>query len=71
MQLGEIEIDEIVAQNEVCALGKVVQLGQCRSQTTARYGEGQGLTGIGAYSSKGVDTAVLDPDFKVQREATG
>ena len=66
MQLGEIEIDEIVAQNEVCALGKVVQLGQCRKQAIARHGLSQGLTSIGAYSSEGMNAAVFNADFKVQ-----
>ena len=64
--MGQIEIDQVVAEQEVRAVGQVVQLGQCRSQAVGRPGEDQGLTSIRPYSGESMDAAVPDANFKVQ-----
>ena len=67
--MGQIEIDQIVAQQEVYAIGKVVQLCQCRSQAAAPRAKEEGMFRIRAHCREGMDTAVLDADFEVKREA--
>ena len=64
--MGQVKVDQIVAEQEVRAIGQVVQLGQCRGQAVGRPGEDQGLTGTRASSSESMDAAVPDADFKVQ-----
>jgi hypothetical protein len=66
LQMGQIEFDQIVAQEEFRAIRKIVQLGQCRVQTCARRGEDQRLTRNRAHPGKFVDAAILDADFKIQ-----
>ena len=64
--MRQIEIDQIVAQQEVRAIGKSVQLGQCRVQIASHGGEEHGATSIQAHGSEFVDATVLAADFKVQ-----
>ena len=64
--MGQIEIDQIVAQQKVRAIGKIIQLGQRRGQAIARPRKDQRLTSIRAYRSKFVDATVLNADFKIQ-----
>ena len=66
LQMGQVESDQIVAQEEVRAIGKAVQACQCSVQASACSADSQGLTGIGAYSSDSVDTVVPTADLKVQ-----
>ena len=64
-QMRQIEGNQVVAQNEVRAVCKIVQPGQSRSQGAARGEEDQGLAVIGADPRESVDTAVANADFKV------
>ena len=64
--MGQVEFDEVVAQQELRASGKVVQLGKCTSEAGSRYRKCQGLSGVRAYSCESADATVFDADFKVQ-----
>ena len=69
LQMGQIEIDQIVAQQKVRATGKIVQLAQCRAQAIAGPGKDERLTGFRTHRREFVDAAVLNADFKIQRDA--
>ena len=65
--MGQIKIDQIVAQQKVRATGKIVQFGQCRIQAaTAVIGIDQGPTGVRAHRSELVDAVVPAAHFKIQ-----
>ena len=61
----KVELDQIVAKQEVHALREVVQLSQCLIQVSARPGKDDGLTSVGAYPSEGVDELGSFGDLKV------
>ena len=67
--MGQIEGYQVVTQQVVHTVGKVVQFGQCRRQAVAHCGNGEALTSIWAYPGETTDAAIPDADFKVQRKA--
>ena len=69
--MGQVEVDQVVAQQEVRSIRKIVQFGQCVGQAIAGRGEDQGSARVRAQPCEGADLAVSLTDFKVQREAMG
>ena len=63
-QMGQIEGDQVVAEQEVRAISEVVECRQRRRQVSTA--EDQGLIDIRAHRSEGVDAAVPNTDFKIQ-----
>ena len=66
LQMGQVEGDQVVAQEEVSAVGQAVQSCQCSVQASASSADSQGLTSIGAYFSDSVDTVVPTANLEVQ-----
>ena len=62
-EVGQVEIDEVVAQQEVRADGQAVQFAEVRSPS------GYGPVDIGADSREGANTAALRVNFQVYGEA--
>ena len=65
LEVRQIEIDQVVAEQELCPIGKVVQLGQRRSQAAPIHRGLQGLASVRSYSRKRTDAVVPGADFKV------
>ena len=70
LQMGKVELDQIVAKQEVRALGEVVQLSQRLFEAAARQGKDYGLADVGPYSGERVDTPGLLCDLQVHGEAS-
>ena len=70
-QMGQVESDQVVPQQEVRAIGQVVQLCQCLSQIVAHPGNDQGLTGVRPHSCQGVNSLIRPANFQVQRQTSG
>ena len=68
-QMGQVEGNQVVAQNERRPVGEIVQRRQRRRQAAA--GIHQGLAGVRAYRAKLVDALVFPADLEIQREAGG
>jgi len=68
-QVGQVEVDEVVPQHEVRAVGQLVQPGQRRRQTAAA-GKREGFIGVWPHTSESMDAAVVPTDFQIQRQAT-
>ena len=66
MQVGEVEVDYVVAQQEVCAVREVVQFIQGPAQVAASGGEGDCLIGIRTDSRKRANAFIPGADFEVQ-----
>ena len=66
--MGKIEVDQVVAQDELRAFREIVQLGQRRRQAVVRGGMDQGTARVRPKAREGPDAAVANTDFKVQRE---
>ena len=65
-QVGQVKVDEVVAQQEVGALGQVVQPDQRLGQPAAAMGEREGFIGIRPHAGQGVDPSVVPADLQVQ-----
>ena len=63
--MGEIESNQIVAEQERRTVCERIQLRQRRRRVPAR--KDQAPAGIGTQRSEGVNAAVPDADFEVQR----
>ena len=70
LQMGKVELDQIVAKQEVSALGEAVQLSQRLFEAAARQRKDYGLADIGPYSGERVDTPGLPCDLQVHGEAS-
>ena len=68
-KVGQVERDQVVAQNEGRPVGEFVELRQGRRQIAA--GMHHALAGIRAHRAECVDASILLADFKVEREAAG
>ena len=68
-QMGQVEGNQVVAQNERRPVGEIVQRRQRRRQAAA--GIHQGLAGVRAYRAKLVDALVFPADLEIQRETGG
>ena len=67
----QVEIDQVVAQQETCAISQLVQTGQGVGQISAGNTQSQTLAGIGAHAGRRVDAAILDANPQVQGQAMG
>ena len=67
LEVRQVEVDEVVAQQEVGAVSQPVESDQCRLETQAVAGKDQPLFGVGPYSRQGVDAGVLLANFEVER----
>ena len=63
-QMGQVECDQIMAQQVICALGECVQVFQGRAQVAAV--KRQGLAALRPHRAKGMDAIVVPSDFQVQ-----
>ena len=68
-QVGQVEVDEVVVQQEVRAVVQVVQSGQRLGQAAAGAGDGHALIRIRPHAGQGVDPVVRPADFQVQGQA--
>ena len=57
-QVRQIEADQIMPQEKICAISKALQPGQSPTQTNAPHREIKGFTEIRTHPSKSPDTAV-------------
>ena len=67
--MGQIESDQVVAEQEVNVFGQTVQLDESPGQAGAMRA-GEGLPGVGPYAGKGADAGVSDADLKIKGEAS-
>ena len=67
-QMGQIEIDQVVAEQKVRAISEFVELCQCCRQVAIV--EDQRLIDIRAYRGEGMNATILLADLKVERQAT-
>ena len=65
-EVRQVEENQVVAQNEPGAVGKVVQSGRRSPEVVAPKHEP--LVAVRAYCGKGVNSAVLPTDLEVQRD---
>ena len=70
LKMGQIEVDQIVAQREVRSFGEVVQPCQCCIQVIAVYGQAQRMARVSAHPGKGEYAFVPDTHLEVQGETT-
>ena len=70
-QVDYIEANYVMAQQEVCALGLVVQPGQGSVERLSSVGEYQGLAAVRVYCRECVDALIFYPYFEIQGETTG
>ena len=68
-QVGQVEIDQVVAQHEVRAVGQLVQPGQRLAQVAADPRDGHLLTRIRPHAGQGVNPVIRPADLQVQRQA--
>lgn len=68
-QVGQVKVNEVVAQQEVGALGQLVQSGHRLGQAAAATGEREGYIGVRPHTGHGVDAAVVPADLQVQGQA--
>ena len=68
-QVGQVEIDQVVPQQEVGVIGQVVQPVQRRGEAVVRPRIDQGPVGIGPHAGEGVDPLVIPANLQVQRQA--
>ena len=69
LQVRQVEADQVVAQHEVCAVGKLVQLGQRRRKGGAASRESQNFVQVRPHSGEGVDAAIPFAYLQVQGQA--
>ena len=65
-QVGEVEVDQVVSQQEVRALGQLVQPGQGLGQVAAHPGDRHRLTRIRTDSGNRVNPVIRPADLQVQ-----
>ena len=70
MEVGQIEPDQVMAQQEVCSISQIIQSCQSRGKSACFAGKSHKLTGIRPYSGEFVDSTVFDTDLQVYREAS-
>ena len=68
LQIGQIEVDDVVAQKEVRAVGEVVEIVQRPGEAATSAGKGQRSACIRPNSPECVDALVSGADFEVQGE---
>ena len=66
--MGNVELDQIVAKQEVRAHGEVVQLSQRLIEIAARLGKDDSLTGVRSYPGERVDAPGSLGYLKVYRK---
>ena len=66
LQMGQVEIDDIVAQQKFYVARESVQLLQSGGQTRARRRKDKGLACVRTHSCERVDAAVPSTDLKVE-----
>ena len=65
LQMGEVELDEVVAEHEARAVGEIVKVGQCLIQAAALLGEDDGSPVVGPSAGERVDAPGLPGDLKI------
>ena len=68
-QVGQVEGDDVVPQDEQGSLGHIVQLGQAAGSAGLGRGEAELLAGVRPAGGQSPQGAVLDGDLQVQGEA--
>ena len=68
-KVGQIEGDQVVAEQEVSSAGESIQPAQRRREAATDRQEDHGLAGVGTHPGKRTDAAVPHADFQVEREA--
>ena len=68
-QVGQVEGDQVVPQNEGRPIGELVELQQRFRQSAA--GMHQALAGIRAHRAESADAAILPANLQIERKAAG
>ena len=64
-QMGEVELDEVVAEQEARAIGEIVKVGQSLLEAAALLRENDGSPAVGSYAGERVDVPGLCGDLKI------
>ena len=67
--MRQIESNQVMAEQEVNAIGQAVQLDESSGRAGAMRA-GKRLLGVGPYAGKGADAGVSDADLKIKGEAS-
>ena len=67
--MEQVEVEEVVIQEKVRALGLIVEPDQHPGQAMAATGKREGSTGVWSHAAQGVIVAVVPPDLQVQGQA--
>ena len=65
--VGSVELDQVVAQQIVGAIGETIQFGHCLGQAVIGARKDQGLASLPTDPSKGPDAPAPDGNFQVNR----
>ena len=67
-QVGQVEVDQVVPQQEVRSLGQFVQPCQRPVKVAANFGDGHRLARVRPHAGQSVDAVVRPAHLQVQRE---
>ena len=69
LQVGQVEADQVVPQNEGRPIGELVELQQRFRQSAARMH--QASAGISTHRAESVDVAILPANLQIERKTAG
>ena len=68
LQVGQVEVDQIVAQHEIGAVNQIIQPGQRLGKAAAAMDKGKRRIRVRPHAGHGLDPSVVLPDLQIQRQ---